>query len=228
MTEENNTKKPHKTSSTIDFFAKYKDPRWQKKRLEVMQQADFRCESCESGEKTLNVHHKSYKKNHNPWEYDEWELECLCEDCHNEKHKIKDRLTAALHNFKTDVNFDYTEDELLGFLDAKMADGPFGDIPISYEYLRGYCAANLLDVDEVNANGKLDEIIEAENGRLICNTFEWAFKSKSHLFSSKWHLEHMRKEIAVSNGEYSHYPNWLIEKILKQVAQVLDDDTINP
>ncbi len=216
--------KTRKTSSTVDFFAKYKDPRWQKKRLEVMQHAGFRCESCESEEKTLNVHHKSYKKNHNPWDYKIYELECLCEDCHSEKHGIKDRLTDALHDFKVCPCFENPDEELLGFLDGKLTVAVIESIPTSYEYLRGYCAAHLLDVDEINKDGKLDEIIDANNGFLDSNMFCWAFMSCT--ISEKWHAEYEKRNIVT--GVYSHYPSWLMEQILKQVAQVLEDDTTAP
>jgi hypothetical protein len=194
-------------TSTADFFAKYKDPRWQKKRLEVMRQANFRCESCESKDKTLNVHHKSYKKNQSPWEYDEWELECLCEDCHSEKHKIKERLTDALHDFKTNPNFSVNpEEELLGFLEAKLTmDMPVRISPTSYEYLRGYCTAHLLDVDEINLNGKLDEIISTADGWLNVEMFNWAFKSPQ---ISEPHAEYVQNKMDA--GHYSHYPNWLM------------------
>lgn len=205
-------------TSNADFFAKYKDPRWQKKRLEVMQHAGFRCESCESEEKTLNVHHKSYKKNHNPWEYDKWELECLCEDCHAEKHKIKDRLAIALHEFKVSVDFsERPEEELLGFLEGRMADGPFGVLPTSYDYLRGFCTAFLLDIDEINVDEKLDEVIEIGDGWLDFEMFNWAFSSHP---ISKLRADYVQKKLTA--GEYSHYPNWLIDKILKRIEQTTD------
>lgn len=65
-----------------DFFEKYKDPRWQKKRLEIMERDDFKCCDCHADNKTLNVHHKYYMFGKNPWEYDEGILITLCEDCH--------------------------------------------------------------------------------------------------------------------------------------------------
>lgn len=59
-----------------------KDPRWQRKRLEIMQRDRFLCAECFQGEKTLNVHHKYYKSGHAPWEYPDDALVTLCEDCH--------------------------------------------------------------------------------------------------------------------------------------------------
>lgn len=65
-----------------------KDPRWQRKRLEIMQRDNFTCQKCGCNDKPLNVHHLYYNKNKKPWEYDNSSLITLCEDCHREKHNI--------------------------------------------------------------------------------------------------------------------------------------------
>lgn len=75
---------PEKSMS--DYAAKYRDPRWQRKRLEVMQRANFACQECDSTTTTLNVHHRRYRKGAAPWEYDDHELMCLCESCHSQHH----------------------------------------------------------------------------------------------------------------------------------------------
>ena len=65
------------------YFEKLKDPRWQKRRLEIMQRDGFSCVSCGSSTGTLNVHHcVPYRKNCNPWDYGNRELITLCEECH--------------------------------------------------------------------------------------------------------------------------------------------------
>jgi len=74
------------------YWEKLRDPRWQKKRLEVMQKAKFVCEICGDSESTLNVHHKAYFKGKEPWEYLTNQLACLCENCHKENHKDIDAL----------------------------------------------------------------------------------------------------------------------------------------
>lgn len=73
-----------------------KDPRWQRRRLEILQRADFKCESCDSADKTLHVHHKLYRKGAMPWEYENYELQALCEDCHASDHERRERLNEAL------------------------------------------------------------------------------------------------------------------------------------
>ena len=74
------------------YFDKLKDPRWQRKRLEAMQAAEFRCEWCMDDSTSLNVHHKAYLKGHELWEYDIEQLAVLCEDCHKLEHNEIDIL----------------------------------------------------------------------------------------------------------------------------------------
>lgn len=75
----------------MNFKSKYaeklRDPRWQKKRLEIMQRDEFTCQACDSKEKTLNVHHCYYKKGADPWDYENESLVTLCEECH-ESEKV--------------------------------------------------------------------------------------------------------------------------------------------
>lgn len=77
------------------YWQKLKDPRWQKRRLEILNEAEFACEICGDTESTLHVHHLKYDKGKEPWEYgSEW-LACLCESCHEDLHDAKEVLSAA-------------------------------------------------------------------------------------------------------------------------------------
>lgn len=67
------------------YMAKLRDPRWQKRRLEIMQRDEFRCQGCMDDESTLNVHHNYYKADCEPWEYPDAALVTLCEECHTEE-----------------------------------------------------------------------------------------------------------------------------------------------
>jgi 5-methylcytosine-specific restriction endonuclease McrA len=62
------------------------DPRWQKKRLEIMQRDNFKCQRCDDDKSTLNVHHEYYDPEKAPWEYDDKFLHTLCKDCHYLEH----------------------------------------------------------------------------------------------------------------------------------------------
>lgn len=64
-----------------------KDPRWQKKRLEVFNRDNFTCQMCNSTTNTLVVHH--FKYNGEPWDIDSKHLLTICESCHAEEHKFR-------------------------------------------------------------------------------------------------------------------------------------------
>ena len=80
----------------MTYSEKLKDPRWQKKRLEILDEAGFECENCGNTEKTLHVHHKFYERNKNPWDYDTIDLSVFCTDCHKAWHIAKVELDKAI------------------------------------------------------------------------------------------------------------------------------------
>jgi len=71
----------------MDYLEKLKDPRWQKKRLEIFNLYDFKCMACGTTEKELHIHHRKYKRGREPWEYKNNEFFVLCIDCHDELHR---------------------------------------------------------------------------------------------------------------------------------------------
>lgn len=101
----------------MKYFEKLKDPRWQRKRLEIFQRDDFTCQSCGSKNKTLHAHHLCYFKGHDPWDYDNFFIITLCEDCHEIFHnehgfseyflkKKFDRISFELENFEEQKAYD--------------------------------------------------------------------------------------------------------------------------
>ncbi len=63
----------------------YRDPRWQRKRLEIMQRDGFKCVACGNSDETLNVHHGRYdyeNGQYKPWITQDEYLQTLCEPCH--------------------------------------------------------------------------------------------------------------------------------------------------
>jgi hypothetical protein len=90
-----------------NYYELLKHPNWQKKRLQVLEDANWECEFCGSKEKTLHVHHKYYEKGLKPWEHPDHSLLCLCEDCHGTYQEQKERL-----KFVTKF-LDFTDNEML-------------------------------------------------------------------------------------------------------------------
>lgn len=84
----------------MTYSQKLKDPRWQKKRLEIMQRDEFSCQICHSKVDTLNVHHRHYIVGREPWDYPSELLVTLCQPCHKKEEDVfKDpvELVRSLH-----------------------------------------------------------------------------------------------------------------------------------
>lgn len=66
--------------TTTPYQKKLLDPRWQKKRLEILERDNWCCQSCGDKEETLHVHHKKY--NGDPWDIENKYLVTFCATCH--------------------------------------------------------------------------------------------------------------------------------------------------
>ena len=71
----------------MNYNQKLRDPKWQKKRLEILNRDKFTCRLCSDTKTTLHVHHLKYKGN--PWDVNNEDLVALCEHCHPEVEYLK-------------------------------------------------------------------------------------------------------------------------------------------
>ena len=70
-------------SQTVSSYPeKLKDPRWQKKRLQIFERDGWTCQACFGCEDTLAVHHRVYLQGADPWDYPDELLITLCKECH--------------------------------------------------------------------------------------------------------------------------------------------------
>lgn len=67
----------------MTYAEKLKHPKWQKKRLKILERDDWTCQKCDDDTSTLHVHHLEYTKNTDPWNYNDKTLITLCEYCHS-------------------------------------------------------------------------------------------------------------------------------------------------
>ena len=79
----------------MDYKSKLKDPRWQKKRLEIMSRDNFKCTLCGNSKAEL-VHHIYYEKGLNPWEYDDECYVTLCCECHPVAHREIKKISSII------------------------------------------------------------------------------------------------------------------------------------
>lgn len=103
----------------MTYAEKLRDPRWQKKRLEVMNRDGFKCKSCGDATSTLNVHHKYYEKGAMPWDYPETALVTLCEKCHGRTEKKISYINKAIHGAE------HRQSRFMWLVGADLGDGPF-------------------------------------------------------------------------------------------------------
>ena len=69
------------------YSEKLKDPKWQKKRLEILSRDNWACTSCGDKKSSLQVHHYEYRRV--PWTVKSDKLTTLCETCHAFIEQVK-------------------------------------------------------------------------------------------------------------------------------------------
>lgn len=78
------------------YSDKLKDPRWQKRRLEILDRDNWSCVNCGWEKEELNVHHKWYDDGVEPWDHVDECLVTLCKKCHKMEHENKDHYEKIL------------------------------------------------------------------------------------------------------------------------------------
>lgn len=66
----------------MTYVQKLKDPRWQKKRLEVLSRDNFTCQHCGKSELPICVHHLALVRDSEIWDLSTDYFVSLCENCH--------------------------------------------------------------------------------------------------------------------------------------------------
>jgi hypothetical protein len=123
----------------MTYAEKLKDPRWQKRRLEVLEAANWQCSECHSTERTLHVHHNFYRSKTEPWNYPDHALRVVCDECHDliekQRKEFKD-LSEAL--FEDPEGAGFAVDCVIGFMKALRMFYALGTKPEHTEWLSGY------------------------------------------------------------------------------------------
>jgi len=120
------------TMTKMTYGEQLKHPMWQRKRLHILNRDGWMCQKCCAEDKTLHVHHKVYIKGRMVWEYDDSDLQTLCDDCHERTHldeqELKRLLAVSSHGTAVAV--------LRGFLTPCMGTGDaqalYDDDPVAF------------------------------------------------------------------------------------------------
>ena len=104
----------------MDYKEQIKSPKWQKRRLEIMERDNFTCQICGCKDKTLHVHHTIYIPKREIWDYEDNQLITLCEDCHNNEHG---KYAQTLSEYISEMRYaGFTNYEIINYL-AKYSLG---------------------------------------------------------------------------------------------------------
>lgn len=102
----------------LTYSQQLADPRWQRRRLQILELAGWECNDCGNGALQLHVHHPRYIKGRMAWEYEDDELQVLCVDCHKAHHEFETTLANASH--ASVYGHRFIEAVSAGFLNAAL------------------------------------------------------------------------------------------------------------
>ena len=111
----------------------FKDPRWQKLRLKILERDNFSCQRCFDDKSTLNVHHKYYEHGKKPWEYPIEALTTLCQNCH-EMETIELRASCERLERAFRIKFFSNEIDYIASIFEKKIHITLDFIPIILKY----------------------------------------------------------------------------------------------
>jgi 5-methylcytosine-specific restriction endonuclease McrA len=79
----------------MTYSEKLRNPKWQRKRLEILNRDGFKCLFCGADDKNLQVHHLLYQRR-DPWDYPDYLYQTLCDGCHQSRQELTDKAVNAL------------------------------------------------------------------------------------------------------------------------------------
>jgi hypothetical protein len=132
------------------YSSKLRDPRWQKKRLEIFAEANWRCECCDTKDDELHAHHMIYRKGVEPWQYGHGEIITLCATCHKEYTDLRQKIDESILNYVSEFpSFQYAFYRILGFMHS-ASEMPELE---NRSYNAGYLAGRVAELSQFNDAG---------------------------------------------------------------------------
>lgn len=140
-----------------DYIKKLKDPRWQKKRLQILERDKWECQICRDTESQLHIHHIKYSDG-DPWEIEDRLLVTLCENCHeSESDSFYFEFKALMNQLKElgflSIHLQYLRESFNEKASYKPLDKKY-DNPLDILH-----AITLILSDQ----GRYDNILKSEN-----------------------------------------------------------------
>ena len=152
----------------MSYSEKLRDPRWQKKRLKILERDKWRCQYCGNTKDQLQVHHTLYS-NCEPWDEAEENLKTICLGCHNAIQKLKDK--TILDEM---LGREFSPRSISNFLTALDNKNPEIN-----EYLL-MCAFLFLAHDKTIFNFVADKIEKYDGGENILSIVQTFYKANKN------------------------------------------------
>jgi hypothetical protein len=102
----------------MTYAEQLKSPKWQKKRLEILERDNYMCVNCMDEESQLHVHHGYYSKDKMLWEYKDFTLHTLCGTCHENAHKDLNHIKYLIGSLRIE-SYEY----LINILENTLSRG---------------------------------------------------------------------------------------------------------
>lgn len=146
----------------MTYGEQLKDPRWQKRRLEILQRDNWTCQECSDNKSTLHVHHRRYVRGQMAWQAADDDLVTLCEGCHEAITLARDYLTQMVSDFGwADLN------SVIGFAKGlRHAAGANSPRPVNPSQLIGMWAAHVVFADGDPVREKLAREVSEQADRI--------------------------------------------------------------
>ena len=90
----------------MDYAKSLRDPRWQKKRLRILERDQWTCRDTHKTDEELHVHHCWYAKG-GPWETPDEYLITLTKEAHKKRQNLEARAKKALGMILANTQNDY-------------------------------------------------------------------------------------------------------------------------
>ncbi len=128
------------------YIEKLRDPRWQKKRLKILERDEWSCQICGDSTSTLHVHHRRYLRGKDPWDYDDALLTTLCEECHEyETDRWPDTAQDLIEALKERFFASDIDEITMGIRDMPLP-APHKSSEISHAYRLAFCKEEMMGV----------------------------------------------------------------------------------
>lgn len=107
------------------YQRKLRDPKWQRRRLDILQSANWKCQepTCLSPELNLQIHHLYYVREREPWEYPDEAFLCLCENCHERRGMVERSLKIEIFTLTRLVPIQRLKSIVLDLVAQKIKEG---------------------------------------------------------------------------------------------------------